>query len=106
MSNSLSRIPLGYQVLHNLSSYHKPLLKLTVLLGCYYCKRTSLVSEVKEWIDRGNTALCPKCGIDSVLPDMGMSLDLGNGKMEAFRTTDSAILEAMCKHWFSTYSPV
>ena len=26
------------------------------------------VREIDEWIDGGQTALCPHCGIDSVLP--------------------------------------
>jgi hypothetical protein len=26
------------------------------------------VREIEEWIDGGQTALCPHCGIDSVLP--------------------------------------
>jgi hypothetical protein len=25
-------------------------------------------SEISEWVDGGETALCPHCGIDSVLP--------------------------------------
>ena len=41
--------------------------------GCFYCKSIYSASEVKEWYDndgRGDkTALCPKCGIDSVLGD-------------------------------------
>jgi hypothetical protein len=38
------------------------------------------------WIDNGHTALCPHCGIDSVLPD---TVPL-----------EAAFLEAMRKHWF------
>ena len=41
--------------------------------GCFYCKSIYSASEVNEWCDndgRGDkTALCPKCGIDSVLGD-------------------------------------
>ena len=25
--------------------------------------------EIKDWVDGGKTALCPYCGIDSVIPD-------------------------------------
>ena len=30
-----------------------------------------MVSDIKEWIDdeNGNTAVCPYCGIDSVIPE-------------------------------------
>jgi NAD-dependent SIR2 family protein deacetylase len=36
--------------------------------GCYYCKKIYLASDVTEFIEDERTALCPKCGIDSVLP--------------------------------------
>lgn len=39
------------------------------LCSCYYCRNKFLGGEIKEWIRKGeNTALCPKCGIDSVIP--------------------------------------
>ena len=41
------------------------------LCGCFYCRQTFVPEAIKEWIDersgRGTTALCPKCGIDSVI---------------------------------------
>jgi hypothetical protein len=36
--------------------------------GCFYCVTVFDVQEIDEWIDGGQTALCPHCGIDSVLP--------------------------------------
>ncbi len=38
--------------------------------GCYYCGRIYSVAmhPVEEWVDGGFTALCPKCGIDAVIP--------------------------------------
>ena len=46
--------------------------------GCFYCLALYSASEIVEWIDEpsgetglvgeGVTALCPRCGIDSVLP--------------------------------------
>lgn len=38
--------------------------------GCFYCLNIFSSKEVVEWVDKGKTALCPKCGIDSVLPEM------------------------------------
>jgi len=35
--------------------------------GCYYCCQTLEYSEIQEWIDHKQTALCPYCGIDSVI---------------------------------------
>lgn len=36
--------------------------------GCYYCISQYKVEEITDYIDNGQTAVCPKCGIDSVLP--------------------------------------
>ena len=38
--------------------------------GCFYCLATVPGDDVREWVDDGRTALCPRCGIDSVLPDV------------------------------------
>lgn len=38
------------------------------LCGCYYCLSTFLYTEINCWIDNKMTALCPYCGIDSVIP--------------------------------------
>lgn len=34
---------------------------------CYYCFKMYPISRIIEWVDRGETAICPECGIDSVL---------------------------------------
>lgn len=44
--------------------------------GCYYCRKIYPASEVKEFIEGEDTALCPKCGIDSVLPDSVYDLSI------------------------------
>ncbi|GEC77132.1 hypothetical protein [Flavobacterium aquatile] len=49
-------------------------------------------TEIEEWIEendnRGETAVCPKCGIDSVLSD-------------EFPIEDKIFMEQMCLHWFN-----
>ena len=35
--------------------------------GCFYCLKKFPPSEIKSWADKGETALCPYCGMDSVL---------------------------------------
>jgi hypothetical protein len=35
--------------------------------GCFYCEETFPPSAITEWVDDGHTAMCPFCGIDSVL---------------------------------------
>ena len=39
------------------------------MCGCFYCGSSFASTEIWEWIDEGETAMCPKCGIDSVLGD-------------------------------------
>lgn len=38
--------------------------------GCYFCFRLFNGASIEEWIDDDETALCPHCGIDSVIPDI------------------------------------
>lgn len=34
--------------------------------SCYFCLSVFAVREITEWIDRGATAVCPRCGVDAV----------------------------------------
>jgi hypothetical protein len=52
--------------------------------GCFHCRATFPAEDVRSWVDDGLTALCPRCGIDSVLPGV----------------TDSATLAALHRHRF------
>lgn len=38
--------------------------------GCFYCGEIYHPKEIVEWCDKQTTALCPKCGIDSVLDEI------------------------------------
>jgi hypothetical protein len=49
----------------------KDIVNNSKLCACFYCLQTYDASEVTEWVDRGFTAICPKCGIDSVVGDNG-----------------------------------
>jgi hypothetical protein len=65
--------------LHRLSSDNRPLLGRSSRAGCFYCCAVFSPAEVTDWVDGpqvetgstddGVTALCPKCGIDSVIPE-------------------------------------
>jgi hypothetical protein len=42
------------------------------MCGCFFCLATFPPGEIKDWVDEnedgvGQTALCPYCGIDSVI---------------------------------------
>lgn len=64
---------------HTHSSQHRTELEASLLCGCFYCLAIFAPSAIDEWIDsppdapdhdahdNGATALCPRCGIDSVI---------------------------------------
>lgn len=47
----------------------KKLKKRNHICGCFSCLETFDSSDVVETCDNGQTALCPNCGIDSVLSE-------------------------------------
>ncbi|MBO4847922.1 MAG: DUF4275 family protein [Clostridia bacterium] len=57
--------------------------------GCFFCLKTFGARDVVNWLDDsdGKTAVCPYCGVDSVLPDSKADIS------EEF-------LEKMYKEWF------
>jgi len=40
----------------------------STLCSCYYCLKVFDSNEVTKWIDNSETAICPYCQIDSVVP--------------------------------------
>jgi NAD-dependent SIR2 family protein deacetylase len=35
--------------------------------GCFHCLQIFEAVDVVDWIDDGETPLCPRCGVDSVM---------------------------------------
>ena len=59
---------LGY--IHNHSIRHREEVEAARVCGCFYCLAVFPPSEIVDWVDEGEvTALCPRCGIDSVLSE-------------------------------------
>jgi len=59
---------------HKHSSNHRNKILVSDKCGCFYCLETFSPSLIDEWFDDdshgvGQTATCPKCGIDSVIGD-------------------------------------
>jgi len=78
---------------HQFSSNHRPQIESSELCGCFYCLSIFKPTEVREWINEqqgGETAICPKCGIDSVI-----------GSHAGFPITKE-FLSAMSDYWFSS----
>ena len=43
-------------------------------VGCYHCLETLDLKEIKEYTDDGQTAVCPKCSVDAIVPSVDKSL--------------------------------
>lgn len=56
--------------------------------GCFYCLRIFEPKQITEWCDEGETAICPFCGIDSIIYD------------NKFYPVEKDFLEKMKKYWF------
>jgi hypothetical protein len=52
---------------HGHSIRHRAEIEASDRCGCFYCRRIFGREKIKEWVDDDDTALCPHCGIDSVL---------------------------------------
>ncbi|WP_295569937.1 cytoplasmic protein [uncultured Stenotrophomonas sp.] len=52
---------------HKYSIRHRGELKDSETCGCFYCLDIFDYKNIEDWIDDGDTALCPSCGIDSVI---------------------------------------
>ena len=76
---------------HRNSMSNRTYMEASTRCGCFYCLSTFYAREIVEWTDAGETALCPTCGIDSVL---SAATDSINGEF----------LVGMNERWFSTVS--
>jgi hypothetical protein len=76
---------------HSRSSHHRDAIEESDEVGCFYCCRIYDAREIVAWTDAvggvSETALCPKCGIDAVIP-------IREG-------IDHVFLLMMHSHWFS-----
>jgi hypothetical protein len=74
---------------HKHSTRHRAEIEASARCGCFFCFRTFRSSDIKAWIDSNQTALCPACGVDSVI-----------GSASNHRL-DDAFLRRMHAHFFS-----
>ena len=56
---------------HKHTANHRSELERSAICGCFYCTSMFPPSAIVDWIDEVEgvftTALCPRCGIDSVI---------------------------------------
>jgi len=72
------------------ASRHRTEIRASVRCGCYFCFHTFPHTEIKAWVDSDQTALCPACGIDSVIGDASK------------HRLDGRFLRQMHTHFFSS----
>lgn len=89
MKNENSISP-DYISAHKYSSNHKNEIKKDSKCGCFYCLKIFSPAEIKDWIkDISGTAICPYCGIDSII-----------GESSGYPITEE-FLAKMRKYWFN-----
>ena len=74
--------------LHTYSTNNKRNIALSNQCFCFHCKACMDRSEITDYLDDGQTALCPRCGVDAILPD---SID---------ESIDEDIIAQMHEYWF------
>ena len=80
---------MDYIEAHKFSSNNKRDLEKDVKCGCFYCLEIFDPKEITEWLeDASGTAICPFCGIDSVI-----------GACTGYPITPE-FLEQMRQYWF------
>ena len=94
MSTDDSRSPfasLSTYELHRKSFKNAETVKQSTKCGCFHCKKIFDASEVVDFVDERDgqqTAICPYCGIDSVIQDANAEIT-------------SEVLDKMHAEWFS-----
>lgn len=49
------------------ASKHRVEVQASARCGCFFCFRQFPPSSIKAWTEANQTALCPHCGVDSVI---------------------------------------
>lgn len=53
----------------HLAMKNKDAVKTSDKCGCYHCLAIFPSEKVSDWTDNNQTALCPNCSVDSVVPN-------------------------------------
>jgi hypothetical protein len=92
------RSSVDLESVHRFCTNNRELLAHSDRAGCFYCQAIIEAHEIEDWVDGaqvetgeltdGVTALCPRCGIDAVLPSA------------APIKLDAPLLSEMHRSWF------
>ena len=61
--------PYDFKAAHLHSANHRQELERSNLCACFHCLESFPPGQIDEWVDDEQTAMCPRCGVDSVLGD-------------------------------------
>ena len=70
------------------SSHNRAMVEASERCYCYYCKSSMESGEIVDYSDEGQTAKCPNCGSETVIPD---SVD---------EPVDEKVIIQMNEYWF------
>jgi hypothetical protein len=77
-----------YQQLHKYSFNNQFWISRSKTVGCFFCIKMFPAKDVCEYVPGEKTAMCPYCGIDSLLGDYNVQIT-------------QSMLEDMNRVWFS-----
>lgn len=84
-----SKMPSDVVAAHKHSSNHRAEILASQECSCFYCLKQFTPDDITTWVNDGQCAICPKCGIDAVIGD------------QAGYSLDKPFLQMMHKYWFS-----
>ena len=89
----ISSFPDDIREAYEHTSNHRDEIMKSNSVGCFYCCKVFPKSQIEKWVDTdkeglGHTALCPKCGVDSLIGDA------------AGYILNTPFLEKMKSYWF------
>jgi len=89
----ISSFPEDIRDAYEHSSNHRNEIMKSNSVGCFYCCKVFSKSQIEKWVDEdkeglGHTALCPICGVDSLIGDASGYI------------LDTTFLERMKSYWF------
>lgn len=68
MSDQLKKQPkFNEKDAHRFSHHHREALERDRVCGCFFCIKVFNPKEIREWTDDNQTAICPYCGVDSLI---------------------------------------
>lgn len=84
----------GHRQVHSKAAHNRTEIGSSSICGCFHCCKSFAAKDVVTWIKErkggDDTAMCPHCGIDSVI-----------GDASGYPVTDDEFLHQMKAYWFS-----